>query len=358
MFSIRLNSVVRLAFAATLASAPTILPAQFWRASSGGCNCGGPAPMAQMSAPVSMAAASFDATPGCQCYTPAPAPVTTAVVQACPQYMQPIHQTMYRDVPVTQYRPVKKMATRQVMKTKMVDKPVTTYKQVVETKMQEVPTTTYQTITEMKQVVNNRSHWQTTMQPVPKMSACQYDPRQGMLGSMNRSAYNFRQAFTPDNIPRKEFVPQVCVCNVPTQRTVAVPTTRQVAYQTTRLEPVTVMQQVATYVPETVEEEVTVMEPYTVTKTMAVGHSTTCRSRFYRANGSPWSARTGRARRLCSCGCAVCYRANWVKWWCRDWTRRMPRCAGNSPKSSASCSRIQTISFSVRPCSKMWRLAR
>ena len=144
-------------------------------------------------------------------------------------------------------------------------------RQVIEPKTCDVQSVSYQTVSECKQVCVNRGYWQTTMQPVPKMAPCQYDQRPTLLGELNRLGYYTRMAFTPDFIPRRDYVPQVQMVNVQQNRVVAVPTVRQVTYNVARMEPVQETRKVAKL--ETIMEDrtYTAMEPYTTTQRMAVG---------------------------------------------------------------------------------------
>jgi hypothetical protein len=188
--------------------------------------------------------------------------------------MQPIQQTVYKEVPVTTYKPVQKTVQRPVVRTVYEDRPITAYRQVMESKTVEVPSTAYQTVTECQQMTANRSYWQTTYQPVPKISPCQYDPNPTFIGMLNRNMYAFRSAFTPNYIRQRQYVPNVVAYNVPVQRTVAVPTTRQVTYNVARLEPYETTQRVAVNKVEYVDTEVTAYEPVTEMRTVAVGVST------------------------------------------------------------------------------------
>jgi hypothetical protein len=192
-------------------------------------------------------------------------------VAVCNPCMQAIPKTVYRDVPVTEYRAVKRTEKRPVLRTVMEDRPATRYRQVTETKTCDVQGVAYQTVTECRQQCVNRSRWQTVMQPVAKMSPCQYDSRPGLLGEFNRLGYATRMAFTPSYIARREFVPDMQMVNVPVQRTVAVPTVRQVSYNVAKLVPEEYTEQVAVLKTEYVDTEVTAYEPFTTTRRMAVG---------------------------------------------------------------------------------------
>jgi hypothetical protein len=188
--------------------------------------------------------------------------------------MQPVQQTVYREMPVTKYRPVQKTVQRPVIRTVMEERPVTAYKTVMEARTVEVPSTAYQQVTECRPCTVNRSYWQTTYQPVPKVTPCQYDPNPTLMGWLNRSAYSLRSALTPNYIRQRQFVPNVQAFNVPVTRTVAVPTTRTVTYNVARLVPYETTQTVAVNKVEMVDATVTAYEPYTEMQTVAVGTTT------------------------------------------------------------------------------------
>ncbi|QDT53749.1 hypothetical protein Pan44_17720 [Caulifigura coniformis] len=223
----------------------------------------------------SAAQAQFWPNSGACCGQAAPAPVPLAMNPCCmpqPQVcMQAIPQTVYRDVPVTEYRPVQKSVQVPVQKVVYEDQPVTVMRQVMQTKTCDVQSVSYQNVAECKQVCVNRGYWQTTMQPVPKMAPCQYDQRPTLLGELNRLGYATRMAFTPDFIPRRDYVPNMQMVNVQQNRVVAVPTVRQVSYNVATLVPEQTTQKVARVITEMESRTVTAMEPYTTTKRMAVG---------------------------------------------------------------------------------------
>jgi hypothetical protein len=199
-----------------------------------------------------------------------PCVTSTVAVNPCP-CVQAIPETVYRDVPVTQYRPEKRTVRKPVVRTEFVEKEVTAYRQIMIPKTVEVPTVEYQTITECKPCTVNRSYWRTIRHPVMKGCACDYDRRPTLLGWLNRQSYEMRMALTPNYINRREFVPNVMTVNVPVQRTVALPSTREVTYNVAKLEPYTTTQKVAHTFTEYIEEEVTAYVPFTTTKTVAVG---------------------------------------------------------------------------------------
>lgn len=209
----------------------------------------------------------------CAAATPViPAPV--AMINPCP-CMQPVTQTVYREVPVTTYKPVQKTVMRPVVRTVMEEQPVTAYRTVYEPRTAEVPYTTYQTISECRTCMQDRGGWQTTYQPVPKMTPCQYDPNPTLLGAFNRNMYSMRMAFTPNYTRQRQYVPNVVAYNVPTTRVVAVPGTRQVSYNVAKLEAYQTTRTVAVAKIEQVETTVTAYEPQTEMRTIAVGTSTT-----------------------------------------------------------------------------------
>jgi hypothetical protein len=188
--------------------------------------------------------------------------------------MQPVTETVYRDVPVTEYRQETRTVRKPVLRTVYEDQAVTAYRQIMIPQTVEVPSVSYQTVTECQPITVNRSFWRTVYQPVQKGCACDYDSRPGLMGWMNRQSYEMRMAFTPNYITRREFVPNVQAYNVPMQRTVAVPSTRSVTYNVAKLEPYQTTQKVARTITEYIDQEVTAYVPYTTTKTVAVGTRT------------------------------------------------------------------------------------
>ncbi len=209
-------------------------------------------------------------TPCAQAAVPVVTAPPVTVVQACP-CLQAVPQTVYREVPVTKYRQVKRTVKKPVVRTVYEDRKVTAYRQVVETKTVNVPTTTYQQVTEYHPQVVDQGRWLTTYHRVPKMSPCQYDPNPTLLGWMNRNAYSLRMAFTPNYYRRRQYMPNLVAYNVPVSRTVAIPGTRQVTYNVARLVPYETTHRVAKLVTEYVDEVVTAYEPYTEMQTVAVG---------------------------------------------------------------------------------------
>jgi hypothetical protein len=227
--------------------------AQFFGAGASDCGCA--APVAMMSAP------TVTACSVCQ-------PVVQTV---CAPPVQPVMQTVYRQVPVTEFQPVKQTVKRQSFETQIVSQAVTEYRPITETRVVEVPTVSYQSVTECQSCVRNVGFWRTRYEPVQKMAPCAYDSRPGFAGWMNRTGFELTSAFQPSYRTAREYVPQTVVQAVPVTRQVAVQSTRQVAYNITRMEPYQTTRQVAVSVPKWEDAEVTVMKPVTVVKTMAVG---------------------------------------------------------------------------------------
>ena len=95
---------------------------------------------------------------------------------------QPVAQTVYQSVPVTEYRQVRQTVQRPVVETKYVDQQVTEYRPVVETKTASIPTVQYQNVTEYQTMQHNAGYWATQYQAVPKVSACEYDNRPDIFG--------------------------------------------------------------------------------------------------------------------------------------------------------------------------------
>ncbi|GIX04522.1 MAG: hypothetical protein KatS3mg114_0391 [Planctomycetaceae bacterium] len=185
--------------------------------------------------------------------------------------LQPVMQTVYRQVPVVEYQPVRETVKRPILETKFVDQAVTEYRPVTETRMIDVPTVTYQDVTECRTICRNMGYWRTRYEPICKISPCEYDNRPGLIGWMNRSSYELASLLTPPYRPIREYVPHMVVQTVPVTRRVAIQGTRQVAYQVTNLVPYQTTRKVAVTETKWVDQEITVMKPTTVVKTIPVG---------------------------------------------------------------------------------------
>lgn len=188
--------------------------------------------------------------------------------------VQPVMQTCYQSVPVTEFRQVRQTVKKPVLETKYVERPVTEYRQVVETRTAEVPTVTYHNVTECRTVTRDNGHWITRYEQIPRLSPCEYDNRPGLLGILNRTSFSIRQAFTPKVIARREYVPSVTTQVVPVTRQVAVRGTQQVTYNVAKLVPYTTTKRVAVNTVRYVDEEVVALRPVTVMRTVPIGTRT------------------------------------------------------------------------------------
>ncbi len=192
-------------------------------------------------------------------------------VTTCTPALVPVAQTTYQTVPVTEYQPVKRTVQRPVVETRYVDQEVTAYRPITETRSAEVPTVNYHNVTEYQTVTRDTGNWLTTRECINRPTPCQYDPRPGLLGGLNRFGYSLRSAFTPNFRTRRQYVPNYVAQAVPVTRQVAVQGTRQVTYNVTRMEPYKTTRKVAVNSVRMVAEEVTEMHPVTVMRSIPTG---------------------------------------------------------------------------------------
>ena len=188
----------------------------------------------------------------------------------CP-CLQPVAQTCYRTVPVTEYRQVKQIVQRPIIETKYVDQQVTEYRPVTETRTATVPTVSYDYVTEQRTVQRDAGYWTTQYTPNHKLTACQYDSRPNIFGWLNRAGYSIRQSFTPKIIAKRQYVPNVITQTIPVTRRVARHGTRQITYNVTRMVPYTTTRRVAVNTVRYVSQEVTTMRPVTVMRSVPIG---------------------------------------------------------------------------------------
>ena len=80
----------------------------------------------------------------------------------CP-CLQPVTETVYKEVPVTKFRAVERTVQKPVIRTAYEEREVTAYRQVTETRTAEVPGVAYQQCTTCQQVTQNRSFWRTNL---------------------------------------------------------------------------------------------------------------------------------------------------------------------------------------------------
>ncbi|WP_145365725.1 hypothetical protein [Stratiformator vulcanicus] len=217
----------------------------------------------------SASAQFFGGNDPCGCQT-ASAPVYTQNV--CQQTAMVV-QPCYQQVPVTEYQEVRQTVSRPVVETKYVDREVTEYVPVTENRTASVPVTQYTPVTEYQTVMQDRSYYRTNYTPNCRVSPCQYDPRPGVLGWLNRTGYNIRSAFAPKYTAQRQYVQNQVAMQVPVTRQVAQHGTRQVNYQVTKMVPRTTTRKVAVNEVKYVQEEVTGMRPVTVMRTVPVGTS-------------------------------------------------------------------------------------
>lgn len=224
------------------------------------------------------ASSPCDCAPATHAAFTASAPMVTSVsacapvVQTvCAPPVQPVMQTVYKQVPTIEYHPVKQTVKKPIVQTAYVDQPVTEYHPVVETRTVDVPTVSYQDVQECQTSVKNMGYWRQQYQPVLKPAPCQIDQTPGFMGWMNRTGQEMRNAFTPNYRVQREYVPQTVVQTSPVTRRVAIQGTKQVAYNVTSMVPYQTTRKVAVNTTAYVDEEVTVMKPTTVVKTVAVG---------------------------------------------------------------------------------------
>jgi hypothetical protein len=184
---------------------------------------------------------------------------------------QPIMQSCYQTVPVTEYQPVRQTVRRPVYKTAYVEQPVTVYKPVSEQRTAQVPTVRYQNVTTYRTVNKDMGRWVTQYRPNPRIAPCQYDNRPGVIGWFNRTGYQLKSAFTPKYTPIRQYQQRMMTCTVPQTRRVAVRGTRTVAYNVTRMVPTQTVQRRPIQQLSYVNEEVTVMRPRTTYRTVPMG---------------------------------------------------------------------------------------
>ncbi|MFP6770031.1 MAG: hypothetical protein VB859_17780 [Planctomycetaceae bacterium] len=200
--------------------------------------------------------------------------------------LQPVTQTYYQTMPVTEYRQVVQTVRRPVVETKYVDQAVTEYRPVTETKTVDVPTVSYQAVTNYQTVQRPAGQWVTRFHYTSRISPCQYDSRPDIFGLINRTAYALRQAFTPSVIASREYVGGVITQQVPVTQSVAVPGTRQVSYNVTRMVAQTSTRKVAVNSVRYVDQQVTTLRPVTVMRNIPVGTRTVYSYSPYLAGGT------------------------------------------------------------------------
>lgn len=212
---------------------------------------------------------------GCDCaQTRAVSVSTTASAVNCQTVMQPVVQSCYQPVTMTEYHPVTQTVRRPKVEARVVNQDVIEYVPVTEQRTAQVPVTSYQDVTEYQQVARNAGFWQTHVQQNYRPSPCEYDNRRTAVGWMNRSAYEFRSLFVPQQTVRHEFVPQTVVQTVPVTRRVAVQCSKQVSYNVTRMVAQRSTRQVAVNHVSYEDVQTTTMVPRTVVRHVPIGTQT------------------------------------------------------------------------------------
>ncbi|MEO2016759.1 MAG: hypothetical protein ABGZ53_20575 [Fuerstiella sp.] len=199
-------------------------------------------------------------------------PVAAAPAMSCTP-IQPAYASCYETVPITTYKREKQTVQVPEYKTEYVDREITIYNPVTTQRTVEVPTVSYRTVTENRVINRDMGRWVTNYTPVQKQSACQVDPRPGMIGWLNRTGYSFRNSFTPNYRTARQYVPRRVTCNVPVSRQVAVRGTKQVVVNETKMvaEKKTERVAVRRLVMRSVEQ--TVLRPQIAYRTVPIGSS-------------------------------------------------------------------------------------
>ncbi len=261
------KAVAPLSASLAVVLASSTASAQFWRSAFGGNNCD----CAPAAASVSYQSASVVTASACAPVVQSAAVCAPVVQTVCAPPVQPVMQTVYKQVPVVEQVAVRQTVKKPIVETAYVDQPVTEYRQVSEVRTVDVPTVTYQDVQECQTVTKNMGYWRTQSVPNLKASPCDYNSMPGFTGWMQRQSVEMRNAFTPNYTTKREYVPQTVVQTVPVTRRVAMQGTKQVSYNVSSMVPYQTTRKVAVATTKWVDEEVTVMKPQTVMKTMAVG---------------------------------------------------------------------------------------
>lgn len=208
---------------------------------------------------------------GCDCGTPIQSASFHSSAVACQTVMQPVAQSCYQTVAVTEYTPVKQVTRRPKMETRIVNQDVIEYRPETQINTCEVPTVSYQNVTEYQQVCKNVAYVQTNVSENVRPSPCEYDNRRTLAGYMNRTAYEFRSMFVPRYNVQRQVIPQTVMQTVPVTRRVAVHGTKQVSYQTTKMVATRSTRQVAMNHMTYEDVETTVNMPRTVMRQVPIG---------------------------------------------------------------------------------------
>jgi hypothetical protein len=195
--------------------------------------------------------------------------------QACPTscaMAQPV--PVYQSVPVTEMRQVQQVVMKPITETKYVDQTVTEYQQVMEQKTAQIPQVSYQPVTQYQTQTKDYGKWVSYKECVNKVPSCQYDSSPTLLGWMNRTGNSVRNTFTPNQVTRRVYQPNVVAYQTPITRQVPVQTMQTVTYNVAKVVPITTTKKVAINTVRYENQIVTAQVPITVMKSVPVGTQT------------------------------------------------------------------------------------
>ncbi|NNJ24074.1 hypothetical protein [Alienimonas chondri] len=263
-----------------IAIAPSA-PAQFYESGYGygGSNCGCSTASASPSysssystasyAPVSYGG-SYSTVSGCTPIYQQAAAVECIPVQqvqtvaVCEQpKMVAVPRQVTDRVPTTKYVSVQETVKRPRTVTRYEEREFTEMVPQTETRTAMAQQVNYRPVSNTQTVIKDAGHWQTRRIANPQISPCQYDPRPGFAGSMNRFRYNVRSMFTPKYTTQRQYVPQQMACNVTTHSQVAEVTNVPRTYQVTTMVPTIKKRQVAVQEVVWEDQKVTALKPVT-----------------------------------------------------------------------------------------------
>ena len=285
-----LRPLAGLLTAAAFAAVAPSAPAQYYGGGYGGgdsCGCSSAAAPSYSYAPTYSAASyntaavsygsSYSTVSDCRpVYTASAPPVyqTAAVecvpvqqvqtVAVCePPKMVAVPQTVTDRVPVTKYVSVAQTVKRPQTVTRYEEREFTEMMPQTETRTAMTQQVNYRPVSSTRQVIKDAGYWQTRRVANCPVSPCQYDPRPGFRGSMNRFGYNVRNLFRPAFTTQRQYVPRQMACNVTTTSQVAEVTNVPKTYQVTTMVPVVKKRKVAVQEVVWEDQQVTALKPMT-----------------------------------------------------------------------------------------------
>ena len=186
---------------------------------------------------------------------------TVAVCE--PPRMVAVPRTVTDRVPVTKYVSVAETVKRPRTVTRYEEREFTEMVPQTETRTAMAQQVNYRPVSSTRQVVKDAGYWQTRRVANCPVSPCQYDPRPGLRGSLNRFGYNVRNVFRPSFTTQRQYVPRKMACNVTTTSQVAEVTNVPQTYQVTTMVPTIKKRQVAVQEVVWEDQQVTAMKPVT-----------------------------------------------------------------------------------------------